>query len=276
MNFINLPRGRRLVPVPAVGARLDSLSATYHSGLDVTAAEVPLDGRELSLIFILPGKQAEFIAGGLGKLEHKLDIDNWNSLMRSFYPVKADIKFPLFGHRSTVELKDNFASMGVKTAFTKREADFSGVNGGRDLFLTSFQQVAEFVVNGTARDDGYGTSRRGSRNKRSPWRLFSTASRKRPRRKNRQQEGAEHHEHHNHGAVEHDHNDHHQHHNHEAEEGGDHTYRLHFNRQFLYVLRHNPTGLILFVGRYYQPDEASSSSHSHHGHHAEGHGHHEH
>ena len=77
MNFINLPRGRRLVPVPAASLRAN-LNVCYHPEMDLTAAELPLAGRggssDLSLILILPGKQAEFVAGGLGRLEHKINL----------------------------------------------------------------------------------------------------------------------------------------------------------------------------------------------------------
>ena len=260
MNFINLPRGRRLVPVPAATAKFDSLSAAYHSQLDVTAAEVPFEGGDLSLILILPGKQSEFIAGGLGRMEGKLDVEAWNSLMKSFQPLKADLKLPMFRHRSPIELKDTFVQMGVSSAFDKQSADFSGVNGGRDLFLTSFQQLTEFAVDG--RDvELIETKKRSarSRSRRSPWSLFGTSSRRR-KRKNRQQD-EDHHHHHHHPHPDPGHGD-----------GSDDEpeYRLHFNRQFLYVLRHNPTGLVLFIGRYYQPEGHGNQ----HGHHHEGHGHH--
>ena len=37
------------------------------------------------------------------------------------------------------------------------------------------------------------------------------------------------------------------------------VYQLKFEREFLYVVRHNPTGLLVYMGRYHQP-------HSHHQH----------
>ena len=75
MNFINLPRGRRLVPVPAASLRAN-LRVCYHPEMDLTAAELPLagGGGDFSLILILPGKRAEFVAGGLGQLEHKMNL----------------------------------------------------------------------------------------------------------------------------------------------------------------------------------------------------------
>ena len=64
LDFINLPRARRLVPVPAL-AWSGTLNAGYDAGLDTTAVEIPYIGGELSLILMLPGKISEFVTGGL-------------------------------------------------------------------------------------------------------------------------------------------------------------------------------------------------------------------
>jgi len=242
MNFINLPRGRRLVPVPAASLRAN-LRVCYHPEMDLTAAELPLaSGGDFSLILILPGKRAEFVAGGLGQLEHKMNLENWNTLMRSLHPVNVDLKLPLFSHRSAIELNDTLAAMGVKDAFNST-ADFSGINGGRDLRLSSFQQLTEFVID----EGGHAEVAAAEEEvkKRSLWRLFDFNNGRRKRGKSGRQ--------------------------HEQEDDDDdhdeHFYEIHFNRQFLYVVRHNPTGLLVYIGRYYQPDA------DHHVGHGAGHGH---
>lgn len=124
MDFINLPRGRRLVPVPSVRANR-RLNACYQAELDVTAAEVTYQSgnwnhihtknemtlmacnyniisEDMSLILILPGKQTEFIAGGLGHLEEKLTLESWKKLMQCFHPLQIDLQLPLFKHRSVL------------------------------------------------------------------------------------------------------------------------------------------------------------------------------
>ena len=156
--------------------------------------------------------------------------------MRSLHPVNVDLKLPLFSHRSTIELNDILAAMGVEDAFNSTAADFSGINGGRDLYLTSFQQLTEFVVDG---GDAAEAEAEQEVKRRSLWSLFDFDSVRRGRRtvgrQDRQSDGP--------------------------------FYKVHFNRQFLYVVRHNPTGLVLYIGRYYKP------AGSHHG---DGHGHHHH
>ena len=62
MDFINLKRGRRLVPVSSL-----SWEGTYNAGyepeLGATAVELPYQDGEFSLILVLPGKISEFVAG---------------------------------------------------------------------------------------------------------------------------------------------------------------------------------------------------------------------
>ena len=127
--------------------------------------------------------------------------ENWNSLMRSLHPVNVDLKLPLFSHRSAIELNDTLAAMGVKDAFNSTAADFSGINGGRDLRLSSFQQLTEFVV-----DEGGAAqvAEAAEVKKRSLWRLFDFNNGRRKRGKS----GRKH-----------------------EQEDDDHFFEIHFNRQ---------------------------------------------
>ena len=97
MNFINLPvafRGRRLIQVPCGKITTSKLNAGYDPNLDATMAELPFKGRKFSLILILPGKQTEFIAGGLSRIESRLNTTLWNGLLRRMSPHNIDFKIP--------------------------------------------------------------------------------------------------------------------------------------------------------------------------------------
>ena len=48
---------------------------------------------------LLPGKQTEFVAGGLTALEGRLDAEAWESLEGKFQDLTVDLKMPAFKHR---------------------------------------------------------------------------------------------------------------------------------------------------------------------------------
>ena len=262
MNFINLPvafRGRRLVQVLSGKITNTKLNAGYDPHLGATLAEVPYKGKQFSLILVLPGKQTEFIAGGLSKIESRLNVTLWNGLLRQMAPHKIDFKMPFFRHRSVIDnLKDSFISMEMKSAFSPDDADFSGVNGGRDLWLSQVFQINELKVDAGGQEKNqqpHFTSssrlagRRGNHREARRTSIF----RKRLTRQN------DDHDHH------HD-SDHHQiHHSESSSEKSDSVIRVYFERQFMYAVRHNPTGMIVYIGRYYQPEEGIE--HDHHGSH---------
>merc|ERR1719412_3177175 len=129
MNFINLPvafRGRRLIQVPCGSINTKKLNAGYDPTLDATMAELPYKGGKFSLILVLPGKQTEFIAGGLSRIESRLNSTLWNGLLRRMSPHNIDFKMPFFRHRSVIShLKDAFVEQEMESAFSQDDADFS-------------------------------------------------------------------------------------------------------------------------------------------------------
>lgn len=240
MNFINLPRARRLVSVPSIKQQA-RLNACYHRGMDVSALEIPYSDPALSLILILPGKQTEFIAGGLQKIESKLNVENWNELMTAFLPLELDIQVPIFQHRSMLDLSDAVKNLGAKYAFDADKGDFTGINGGLDLYLSSILQLNEFRFDSVSKNEELDQDTNESEKEpKSPlWDLFGLS------RNGRQTED-------------------------ESQ-----RFQLRFDRQFLYVVRHTYSGMILYMGRYYQPESADGSHghHSHHDHHNNDHEH---
>ena len=53
-------------------------------------------------------------------------------------------------------------------------------------------------------------------------------------------------------------------------------FSMSFERQFLFVVRHNPTGLLTTIGRFFKPPEPDSDHHHEHEHHEHQHEHHDH
>ena len=148
MDFIHLASlGRRLIQVPAVSIR-GALKATYDAELDATAVEIPYSTRELSLILVMPGKAGEFAIGGITSLKSRLTLESWTALMRGFFsrePFK--IVLPRFRTHSSLNLTYTMQRFGLTDMFLPHQAKFKGINGLNDLHMD--QNVMHFSEFGT-------------------------------------------------------------------------------------------------------------------------------
>ena len=149
-------------------------------------------------------------------MEEKLDERSWNKLLRSFVSHQVELDVPALTSHSVLNLNDSLISLGITEAFSD-SADFSGINGGKSLRISSFLQANKFSLTRSER-----TKRDVSARVRKVDRVINMLT-----RRNRQNQ----------------------------------VYQLKFEREFLYVVRHNPTGLVIYIGRYYQPHH-----HHHHDH----------
>jgi len=110
---------------------------------EVYALEMPYAGQRLSMVLLVPKK-----VDGLAEVEkslNKKNLDRWlgrwqhNKLMRLSVPrFKLDFR---------TDLARTLQAMGMSDAFNLRKADFSGMNGRRDLFIAMVIHQAHVEVN---------------------------------------------------------------------------------------------------------------------------------
>jgi serpin B len=96
------------------------------------AVELPYAGDRLSMIVLL-SKQAD----GLSDIEKVLtgkSLAEWISELRE-QPVA--VALPRFKMASTFRLDQVLISMGMRDAFSRARADFSGLDGARRLFISA-------------------------------------------------------------------------------------------------------------------------------------------
>ncbi len=106
---------------------------TYFDGGSFQVLEIPYQTGELSMIVLLPN-QFE----GLPALEKSLTADNLQKwLTQVQYSYKVELSLPKFKMTDQFELNDALTALGMKQAFQKDAADFSGMTGGRDLFISA-------------------------------------------------------------------------------------------------------------------------------------------
>jgi serpin B len=121
-----------------------SVSFGYAEGDDFQAIELPYDGRELSMLVILP-KYAKF-----QQFEQSLNSNVLGQLVSSLKSRHVDLTMPKFEFEQSLSLKNTLSNMGMATAFTDN-ADFSGMDGKKDLHIQDVVHKAFLSVdeNGT-------------------------------------------------------------------------------------------------------------------------------
>ncbi|RZC35662.1 cell wall protein DAN4 [Asbolus verrucosus] len=247
LHFVVLPsiRQRRLVPIPAVVYRSGFL-AGYEPSLDATAAAIGTKDQIISTIFIVPGQQGMTAPGdGLARLEKRLVESSfkkgaWARLLRSLIPRPGlELQIPRFQHRSLINATQSLKRMGLHDLFDSHKADLKGLNGAaHELHLSDVLQINEFATCGETRiGEAHHTE------------MYPATT----ERRNRMLEWEEPRDYQRafHDPLH------------------DPSYlalplplrprqarvpeapRLRFDRPFLYFVRHNPSGLILHMGRFH-------------------------
>ncbi|MBA7483931.1 hypothetical protein ES707_19448 [subsurface metagenome] len=100
----------------------------YAEGDGYQAVELPYDGRELSMVLLLPQ------AGQFDTFEGSLDAQRVDAIVKDLALRRVALTMPKFEFKSSFGLKETLAAMGMPVAFSGG-ADFSGMTGNRDLFI---------------------------------------------------------------------------------------------------------------------------------------------
>jgi len=103
--------------------------------------ELPYVDDELSMIIMLP-KEID----GLDKFEKTLTVENLSKWMSKFRKREVVVSVPKFKMTSQFGLASVLKSMGMTDAFSSN-ANFSGINGKRDLFISAVIHKAYVDVN---------------------------------------------------------------------------------------------------------------------------------
>jgi serpin B len=101
----------------------------YAAGQGYQAVELPYDGRELSMVILLPDE------GGFGSFEESLDADVVGQAVAKLGRRKIILTMPKFEFESDFSLSEVLKTLGMPDAFSGA-ADFSGMTDGRDLFIS--------------------------------------------------------------------------------------------------------------------------------------------
>ncbi|KAF4024971.1 hypothetical protein G4228_016769 [Cervus hanglu yarkandensis] len=135
----------------------EKLNIGYIADLKVQILELPYAGN-VSMFLLLPDEIAES-STGLELLESELTYDKLNKWLSEDTMAEDDVVvyIPEFKLEERYELKTILTSMGMGDAFSRGQANFSGMSGKNDLFLSEVFHQASVEVNKEGTEASAGT-----------------------------------------------------------------------------------------------------------------------
>jgi serpin B len=128
----------------------ESLPAVVLDGY--TAVDLPYKDKEIAMLIIVPDR------GRFFEIEQALDLNLINHTVNSLTHWDLDLTMPVFGYESKFRLKDTLSQMGMPDAFDPDNADFSGIDGTRWLFIQNAFHEAFISVDEKGTEAGAATA----------------------------------------------------------------------------------------------------------------------
>jgi serine protease inhibitor len=114
----------------------------YAETPDLQILELPYKSEDLGMIVLLPKK-----VDGLKELEKALTLKNLSTWLGALRKRQVIVSLPKFKMTTgPLELSGVLRSMGMKDAFSLPPADFSGLTGRKDLFISNVLHKAFVAV----------------------------------------------------------------------------------------------------------------------------------
>ena len=129
------------VTVPMMSGKVKLRSRQLQG---VTLFALPYRGNDLSMVVVLPDDR-----DGLAAVEQRLSaatLQEWLAAMAGPFETEATVVLPKFKLNCRLDLARDLSAMGMPLAF-RPGADFSGMDGSRDLFIGGVVHQAFVDVN---------------------------------------------------------------------------------------------------------------------------------
>lgn len=118
-----------IVKTPMMNMNPDKATLRYADTGDLQILELPYKGDKISMLVLLPSEN-------LDAIESSLTAEKLNEYKLKMKETKLDsISLPKFEFDTKYFMKDTLSALGMPTAFSE-SADFSGMTGKRDLFIS--------------------------------------------------------------------------------------------------------------------------------------------
>ncbi len=127
------------VPTMSLIGKEDRFNYTETDDLQIL--ELPYKGDEMSMIILLPKEGID-----LNYIINSINEENFSQWIDIMGRRKVDIYLPKFKFETSYKLNDYLVALGMENAFSG-QADFSGIDGKKDLFIDSVVHKAFIEVN---------------------------------------------------------------------------------------------------------------------------------
>jgi len=112
----------------------------YFEGDYYQVIELPYDGGELSMVIFAPDE------GWFEAFENGLTANKVDEMVKRLSAENVSLTMPRFTFDFGLSLNETLAAMGMPDAFDPMAADFSGMDGSRNLFISNILHKAFIVV----------------------------------------------------------------------------------------------------------------------------------
>ncbi|XP_067134334.1 intracellular coagulation inhibitor 2-like [Centruroides vittatus] len=136
--FYNNGKDGVLVPMMQTIGEFNSF-ISIDKGIKVL--EIPYKDDSISMIIVLP---IEFL--NLNIIERNIDADELNRILRQMELETVGVNIPKFKLDVSKKLRNQLINLGIRKAFNEK-ADFSGINGNYDLYVSDVLHKAVMEVN---------------------------------------------------------------------------------------------------------------------------------
>jgi len=123
-----------------VEAMSDELHLSYIDGDGYQGVGLPYAGQTAEMTILIPDK------GAFAAFESTLGLAKLNEILNAMQSASVKLSLPKFTFESQFSLPTGLSALGMTDAFNSSFADFSGMTGKRDLFISDVIHKAFVAV----------------------------------------------------------------------------------------------------------------------------------
>jgi serpin B len=112
----------------------------YAEGANYQAVELPYVGQEASMVVLLPGE------GQFEAFEQSLSGSVLDEIVSELSSRRVNLSLPKFEYGAEFDLSETLKAMGMPVAFDPFQANFSGMDGMRNLYIDRVRHKAWVAV----------------------------------------------------------------------------------------------------------------------------------